>query len=74
MTKVPIQAENTEKNWHNKNTIENFDNTAIADRLRTVSWSNNSRSDSEVKPVYAYPTFPLPAKAMLSKEHTFENF
>ena len=29
--------------WQHKNAIKNFDNTTIADRLRTVSLSNNGR-------------------------------
>ena len=28
--------------WQHKNATKNFDNTAIADRLRTVSWDNDS--------------------------------
>ena len=51
---------------------ENFDYTAIADRLMTVSWSNNSHTNGVVKPVYGYPTFPLTAKAILSKVHTYK--
>ena len=40
---------------------QNFDYTTIADRLSTVSWSNNSHPAVVVKPVYGIPTFPLTA-------------
>ena len=43
---------------------QNFDNTTIADRLRTVSWCNNSHPTGVVKPVYGIPTFPLTATAV----------
>ena len=50
-----------------------FDDTTIADRLGTVSWSNYSQLTGVDKPVYGYPTFPLTAKAVLSKGHYIEN-
>ena len=50
-----------------------FDYTTIADRLRTVSLGNDSHPTVVVKPVYGFPTFPLTAKAVLSKEHTLNN-
>ena len=59
MTKIPIPTENSKINGEHKCTTKNFDNTTIADRLRTVSWSNNSHQTGIVKPVYGYPTFPL---------------
>ena len=62
--KNPITTENSETNGQHKNVTKNFDYTTIADRLRTVSWSNNSYPTGVVKPVYGYPTFPLPAKAV----------
>ena len=34
------------------NATTNFDYTTIADRHRTVSWSNDSHSTGVVKPVY----------------------
>ena len=40
------------------------ENTTIADRLRTVSSSNNSNPTGVVKPVYGYQTIPLIAKAV----------
>ena len=43
---------------------KNFDYTTIADRLRTVSWSNDSYQTGAVKPVYGIPTFPLTAKVV----------
>ena len=44
MTKAPTPTEKSKKQRDNtKNAIKNFDYTTITDRLRTVSWSNNSR-------------------------------
>ena len=47
-----------------KNAAKNLDYTTIADRLMTVSWSNNSHLTGVVKPVYGYPTFPLTTTAV----------
>ena len=57
----------------NSNTTQYFDYTMIADRLRTVSRSNNGHATGVFKPVYGYPPFPLTTKAVQSKEHIFEN-
>ena len=38
--------------------------TSITQRLRTVSWSNDSQPTGVVKQVYGIPTFPLTAKVM----------
>ena len=43
---------------------QNFDYTAIADRIRKVSWGNDSHPTGVVKPVYEIPTFPLTTKAV----------
>ena len=51
----------TETRQHKKRN-QNFDNTTIADRLRTVSWSNSTHSTGVVKPVYERSNFPLTAK------------
>ena len=60
--------------WQYKNATKNFDYTTIADRLTTVSLSNNSHPTGVVKPVYEHSsTFPLTATAVLSKGHTFKN-
>ena len=64
MTKTPIPTENSTTNRQHKNAIKNFDYITIADRLRTVSWNNNSHQTSVVKPVYGYQTFPLTAIAV----------
>ena len=45
----------------------------IADRLRTVDWSKDSNPTGVVKPVYGTQTFPLTAKAVKLKGHTFKN-
>ena len=50
--------------WQHKNATKNFDYTTIADRLRTVSWSNNSHPTGVVRPVYERSTFPLIAKVV----------
>ena len=63
MTKTPIATENSKTNGQQEDATKNFDYTAIADRLRTVSWRNNSHLTGVVKPVYGYPTFPLTTKA-----------
>ena len=47
--------------WQHQNATKNFDYTTIADRLRTVSWSNSSHPTGVVKPVYERSTFPLTA-------------
>ena len=67
----------TNRKFNNKLTTQrcnqNFDYTTIADQLMTVRWSNKSHSTGLVKLVYGYQTFPLTAKAMLSKGRTFRN-
>ena len=50
--------------WQHKNATKNFDYTTIADRLRTVSWSNSSHPTGVVKPVYERSTFPQTATAV----------
>ena len=50
--------------WQHKNATKKFDYTTIADRLRTVSWSNSSHPTGMVKPVYERSTFPLTAKVV----------
>ena len=46
---------------------QNFDHTTIADRLKTVSLSNDSHPTCVVKPVYGIPTFLLTAKAVIKR-------
>ena len=50
--------------WQHKNATKNFDITTIADRLRTVSWGNDSHPTGVVNPVNGIQTFPLTAKAV----------
>ena len=65
MTKALTPKENSKKQRDNtKNTTKNFDYTTIADRFRTVIWSNNSHPTVVVKPVYERTTFPLTAKVV----------
>ena len=60
--KTHIPTENSKTKGQHKNATKNFDYKTIADRLRTVSWSNNSHPTGVVKPVNGYPTFPLTTK------------
>ena len=60
MTKAPTPTEKSKKQRDNtpkKNATKNFDYTTIADRLRTVSWKNNSHPTGVVKPVYERSVF-----------------
>ena len=50
--------------WQHKKATKNFDYTTIADRLRTVSWSNSSHPTGVVEPVYERSTFPLTTTAV----------
>ena len=50
--------------WQHKNATKSVDYTTIADRLRTVSWSNSSHPTGVVKPVYERSTFPLTETAV----------
>ena len=51
-----------------QNAIKNFYYTPIADRLRTVSWSNNNYPSGVDKPVCGRPAFPLSEKAYSIKK------
>ena len=65
MTNDPTLTEKSKKQRDNiKNATKNFDYTTIANRLRTVRWSNSSHPTGVVKPVYESSTFPLTAKAL----------
>ena len=65
MTKAPTPIEKLKKQRENtKNVTKIFDYKTIADRLRTVSWSNNSHPTGVVKPVYESSTFPLAATSV----------
>ena len=65
MTKARYTHRKIQKaKWQHKNATKNFDYTTIADRLRTVSWGNDSQPTSVVKTLYGVPTFPLTATAV----------
>ena len=51
MTKTPTPTECSNTKGQHKNATKNFDYTTIADRLRTVGWTNNSHQTGVVKPV-----------------------
>ena len=64
MTKAPTPTEMSKGQSDNtNNATKKFDKTAIADRLRTVSWSNYSHPTGVVNLVYG-STFPLPATSV----------
>ena len=48
--KSPIPTENSKTKGQHTNATKNFDYVTIADRLRTVSWSNDSHPTGVVKP------------------------
>ena len=54
MTKTLIPIENLKTNGQHKNATKNFDYTTIADKLRTISWSNKNDPTGVAKPVYGY--------------------
>ena len=64
ITKAPTPTEKFKKQRDNKKATKNFDYTTIADRFRTVMWSNSSHSTGVVKPVYERSTFHLTATAV----------
>ena len=66
MTKAPTPAEMSKGQSDNtNNATQKFDYTAVADRLRTVSWSNYSHPTCVVNLGYGpNVTFPLPATAL----------
>ena len=55
--KSPYIHRKTQKaTCQHKNATKNVDYITIADRLKTVSWGNDSHPTGVVKPVYAIPT------------------
>ena len=63
--KIPYtHRKNKKTTWQHKKRHQNFDYTTIADRLRTVSWSNSSHPTGVVKPVYERSTFQITAKVV----------
>ena len=50
VTKVPTPTENPKCNVTKQKRHHNFDNTTIADRLRTSKWSNDSHPTGVVEP------------------------
>ena len=49
-----------------------FDFTMITDRVRTVSWRDNSHATGVVNVGFKGSTFPLPTTDVQSKGHTFK--
>ena len=48
--------------WQHKNATKNFDYATIADRFRTVIWSNSSQPTGVDKPVYKRSISPFTEK------------
>ena len=64
MKKAPTPAEMSKgQSGNTNNATKKFDYTAVADRLRTVSWSNYGHPTGVVNRLTG-PTFPLPATAV----------
>ena len=64
MTKAPTPAEMPKGQSDNtNNATKKFEYTAVADRLRTVSWSIYGHPTGVVN-LFTGPTFPLPATAV----------
>ena len=66
MLKAPLPTEKSKSNVTTQNDTNKFDYIAIADRLKTVSWSSHSYPIGVVKPVYGIPTIKIPANAVQS--------
>ena len=65
MTKTLIPTEKSNgQSQYKKNVTKKFDYTAIAKRLRTVSWGNYSHPTGVVN-LFTGPTFPLPTTTRL---------
>ena len=68
MTKAHTPPRKIQKaTWQHKTATKNFDYTTIADRLRTVSWGNNSHPTGVVKPVNGIQTLPTNQKSCVIK-------
>ena len=64
MTKSPTPTKTFKKTkLQHKDATKMFHYTAIADRLRTVSYSNDSHTTGVVTKVYRIQTFPLSTRA-----------
>ena len=68
MTKAPTPTEKSKKRRDNtKTATKNFDYTTIADRLRTVSWGNDSHPTGVVKTGLRDPDIPTNRKSRAIK-------
>ena len=64
MTKDLTRTENSKTKVTTQKCLQNFDYTTIADRIWTVSWSNERHQTGLVQPVYGIQAFPLTTKAV----------
>ena len=62
MTKAPTPTEKSKKQSDNTKTPPKYDYTTAADRIKTVTWVNDSLPTGVVKPVYGIPTFQFTLK------------
>ena len=69
MKKILISTENSKTNWQHKNATKHLDHTTIADRLRTVSWSNNNSSNWCGKTGLWIHNLPIKRKSRVWKGH-----
>ena len=68
MTKAPTPTEMSKEQSDNTNNVtKTFDYTAVADRLRTVSWSNYGHPTG-VLTWFTGLTFPLPQQPCNQKD------
>ena len=63
ITNAPTPTENSKKQSEKQKCHQTFDYRTTADRLRTVSWNNDSHPTGLIKPVYGILNFHLTAKA-----------
>ena len=70
----PIEMSNGQSDKDKKNATKKIDNTAIVDRIRTVSWSSHSYQTGVVNR-FIGSTFPLPQRPCSQKDthNTFLN-
>ena len=69
MTKAPTPTEMSKGQSDNtNNATKKFDYTAVADRLKTVSWSNYGHPTGVVNLIYG-PNVPTPRSRVIKRTH-----
>ena len=69
MAKASHPQINPKRNVSTQKSTKNFDYTTIADRLRTVNWSNKNHPTGVVKQGLKGTNLPLAATAVKLNEH-----